>query len=228
LEIQKTPDATNGPNTGEPVFYWHNGTGLTKYTYNDLPPHEGNVYDLQTVRNDFYMKIKDVTFGGVVPIQNMPMDDPSTGFTSFSMTFTDDNSNFKWDPGEAILTVMASANLEGLVDLNNPAAYGGDPVAWFMGQGVSDTQLATYLQSPADADLLRAAIVASGELTSYAQFLSGNSVYYRGPDIVSVWNAYTAAGADAYLPGSPTVLTTSTGSVWWYWMNEGLSLFPVP
>jgi hypothetical protein len=230
LEIQRTSDA-NAPHVGEPVFYVLADGALRAVTRGDIDAlggASGGQYDFRGDVLDTYLRVVDVTLGGVMPTANLRLDDPLTPST-FNLWYSDANMDGKWtwtdadldgvyDPGEGegIQTPQFQDHIEGAVDLSRLAEYGGDPVSWY---SLKDSHLDPYLMNatPANRQALRAAINAY--LPIYIQrltLLDGTSLYIPGLPLDTIWHAYTTAGVDsAYTDGSSGSPVASRGSIYW-------------
>jgi hypothetical protein len=220
LETQVTEDP-DGPNVGEPVFYTVAGGTLRRVTRADidaLGTPRGRVYDFQGDTLSSYLRLKDVTLGGVIPAQNIRMDDPGAGST-FSLSYNDGNADGYWTEGEQVWGWQFGAVIEGPVDVLRLGEYGGDPVSWY---GLRDSLLDACLKSPTaeQRQALRDAMEDYGSIPTAAyavSYFDGQSLYLPGPPIEAVWHAYTTAVEDsAYTDDDPTSLVQSRGSIYWY------------
>lgn len=188
-------------------------------------------------RADFQLRVPDITLGGVVPIENLPVDNPATRY-QFSMSWNDNVvSDGKWtwtdtivangvfDPGEGEWIYSASClpQLEGFfIQIPLNAAYGGDPEAYYsttsdVPSALLDAYLATINQTPQYYAALRAALTSFGGFdrpTATFFYVKGASLFFPFTPAFIAWNSFTAAGTPGTDPsGNPM---TSKGSVWWF------------
>lgn len=201
-----------GEAAGEPVLYDLTGSTLAKVDSSYFPA-DNDFSDPHVVKL-LYAKIQDITFGGLIPIENITLDDPSTQFF-FDLGFNDYDFDNLWDPGESLYYVSFYAMTEGPLDPTNPG-YGGDPVGYYdINGGVPDSYLASYTEA-ANYDALRAeidTIMGTYHYLYSPSFLVGTSLYMTFADDCTAWNAFTAKGtAGVDTMDAPM---TSTGSIWW-------------
>jgi len=183
----------------------------------------------------FQIRVPDITLGGVVPIANLPVDDPATRY-EFFMNWNDTVVNDgKWTAGESIYSASFKSQLEGFIQIPLNAAYGGDPETYYSTQGdVPDGLLDAYLtlgnQTAPYRTALRAALNSSGWLnrwTAMLFYLKGTSLFCPFTPAFIAWNSFAPAGTPGTDPSGLSM--TSKGSVWWYgaaMLHEMLDLTP--
>jgi len=192
---------------GEPAFYVYNDNGIEKVLTIPDPSGEYNP--------PYFVKVKDITLGGVIPVKNIPVDNPSTIFYNFNMSWTDNGNTVGLDPADTISYAEFYKKIEGLVDSSNPA-YGGDPIGYYYNASKLDelTFSNYYTLVSGDFSQFLSNLTGVTDLRFYngdtLLILDGTSLYV-GEGLITpemVWNSMTA-------PGTIDGDYTSSGSFWW-------------
>ena len=193
---------------------YNSGDSLTEVTTAPSPYDEGI----------FYIKLPDITLGGVIPVNNFPIDDPETQYEYFYMYWNDtDPWENTWNAGETITWAELESEIEGLIDINryldyyvehletfNPEAYYTDPLY------IRNYVFENFLADIADYTALRIALEELNDFDIWGGpiiFIKGNSLYLGVIDAELVWNSLTAEGTEYPPEGDPEYI--STGSFWW-------------
>jgi hypothetical protein len=190
----------NGPtddDIGEPVFYAWNGTthSFEVYTSSSL-----DVTDPPAL----FVKIKDVTLGGAIDINNFPMDDESEQYwlnfwvddsiaSNGKWDYTDSNGDGVYDDGEGVesINVEIDVAVDGLIDASSVATdYSNDVAAYYAAGSIDDIPDSVLIEivaggTAADVAFLRSYLNYDDEAldleASPIFILDGNAVYFIPP-----------------------------------------------
>lgn len=197
---------------GEPRFYSFNDGSFVEVT-SAPDPYSDGIY---------YIKIPDISLGGVIPVDNIPTDYPGSQHGYFNMNWNDSNSDYAWNTEEQIYWAEIDREMEGLILLseyglydgaitaNNPETYYSNPL------DILDYILYHFWAPIEDNDALRAALNNLGDKFEFTgppiTFLDNTSIYIHTVSSELVWHSLTAKGtiSNGY---------ESTGSFWWALMK---------
>jgi hypothetical protein len=214
--------------SGEPVFYNYS-SGSASFT------QVASAADIDETAHEWtFARAPDITFGGLIPEANfdmIPRDDPDTRASLWTFSYNDADFNNYWDLGETIYDVEIAPVIEGVIDMYNydlgvtyPA---GDPIAYYQygltsASVIPNTDLEEYVDpfgTTTVADLKTAIDAAAPEIRrpNFIPFFNNTEMYLSTPT-EAAWHSLAPAGTVSTDPEGATV--NSTGSLWWYLLNE--------
>jgi hypothetical protein len=208
IELSAEDDPA-GEAAGEPVYYDLNGDSFEVVTDVYFPVDN----DFTDIGEALYLRIPDITLGGIVPVDDLPLDDSATRYY-FSMSYDDADLSGKWDPGEWINSKSFYSRIEGIIVPTDPN-YGGDPAGYYeLPDDVPDTLLEPYTDA-ANYAALNDALDSITYISIYnLVYLDGNSLYLQFVPNYEAWNSFAAKGTTGVHPDGVAVLT-SAGSIYW-------------
>jgi hypothetical protein len=222
LDLTTITYPANGEFPGEPVWYkLDTSNGNLVYLQSSELPADG---DFSNTSRVYWMKVKDVTLNGTIPLENLTEITAETipYYSISNFSYMDTNTNYRWDPGEVINTIDIYASLGGVIKKENLGLFNYDPIGYFLNANhIPDSVLLNETSSEYYGDL-RAAINNLDQDNVHKSFsapfiLDGTAIYIPCPDYFA-WNSFVAVGATGFdWDGNPI---TSSGSFFWMFLKQ--------